>query len=97
MSTLHKENRFKPLIDKYWRTFTTVVVLALGIAVVLVPLALLIPLLIRSADPSNTTEHPLLWLWITMTIVEMGLAAFIIWSMFRTAFGFWQGPMYPGK
>ena len=100
MSSLHKKGRLEPLIDKTWRTFTMVIVLALGISVVLVPLILLIPLLIRALDPSNptyATEHPLLWLWITMTVVEMGLAFFIIWATFRTAFGLWQGPMYPDK
>jgi hypothetical protein len=96
MSALHKKGRLEPLFDKTWRTFTIIVMLALGISVVLVPLILLIPLLIRAADPSNT-EHQLLWLWITMTVVEMGLASFIIWSMFRTAFGLWQGPIYPRK
>jgi hypothetical protein len=64
---------------------------------VLVPLILLIPLLIRAADPNNVTEHPLLWLWITMTVVEMGLAFFIIWAIFRTAFGLWQSTMYAHK
>lgn len=97
MSTLHKKGPLEPLIAKTWRTFTTVVILGLGISVVVVPLVLLIPLLIRAADPNNSVEHGLLWLWITMTIVEMGLAAFIIWGMFRTAFGLWQGPMYPKK
>jgi hypothetical protein len=97
MSTLHKKGPLEPLINKTWRIFTTVVILGLGIAVVVVPLVLLIPLLIRAADPSNAAEHGLLWLWITMTIVEMGLAAFIIWGMLRTAFGFWQGRMYPTK
>jgi|SRR5579883_3325396 hypothetical protein len=97
MSTLHKKGPFEPLINKTWRLFTTLVILGLGIAVVIVPLVLLIPLLIRAADPTNSTEHGLLWLWITMTIIEMGLAAFIIWGMFRTAFGFWQRPMYPTK
>ncbi len=94
MSTQPRKGRLEPLFDKTWRTFTMVVVLALGISVVVVPLILLIPILIGAADPSNT-QHPLLWLWITMTVVEMGLACFIIWTMFRTAFGLWQGPMYP--
>jgi hypothetical protein len=64
---------------------------------VIVPLILLIPLLIRGVNPANTTEHSLLWLWITMTVIEIALAAFIIWSMFRTAFGLWQSLMYPNK
>jgi len=72
-----------------------VVVLGLGIAIVLVPLALLIPLLIKAAQASDPTEHSLLWLWVSMTVIELGLAAFIIWGMFRTAFGLWQEPMYP--
>jgi hypothetical protein len=96
MSTVHKKGPIAPLYDKIWRTFTMVVVLGLGIAVVLVPLALLIPLLIRAADPANS-EHQLLWLWATMTFVEMSLAAFIIWGLFRTAFGLWQGPTYPSR
>jgi hypothetical protein len=81
------------MYDRVWRTFTMIVVLGLGIAVVLVPLALLIPLLVRAADPANT-EHALLWLWATMTLVEMSLAAFIIWGLFRTSLGLWQGPIY---
>jgi hypothetical protein len=93
MSTLHKKGPLEPLISKTWRAFTAVVVLGLGIAVVLVPLALLIPLLIKSANPADP-QHSLIWLWATMTVIEMGLAAFIIWGMFRTAFGFWQGSMY---
>jgi hypothetical protein len=96
MSTAHKKGTIAPLYDKIWRTFTMVVVLGLGTAIVLVPLALLIPLLILAANPANS-QHQLLWLWATMTFVEMSLAAFIIWGLFRTAFGLWQGPMYPSK
>lgn len=97
MSSLHKESPLEPLINKTWRAFTTLVVLGMGAAVVLVPLVLLIPLLIRAVDPGNTTEHSLLWLWVTMTVVEMGLAIFIIWGMFRTAFGLWQRNVYPNR
>lgn len=97
MSSLHKKSRFDPLFDKTWRLFTMIVIVAMGISVVVVPLILLIPLLIRGVNPVNTTEHSLLWLWITMTVIEMALAAFIIWAMFRTAFGFWQNIMYPNK
>lgn len=96
MSSLHKKGRFEPLYDKVWRTFTMVIVLGLGIAIVLVPLALLIPLLVKSVDPTNP-GYGLTWLWATMTFVEMALAAFIIWAMFRTAFGLWQTPTYPKK
>ncbi len=96
MSSLHKKGRFEPVVDKTWRIFTMAVVLGLGIAMVLVPLALLIPLLIASSNPSSP-QHMLVWLWATMTLIEMALAAFIIWGMFRTAFGLWQGPMYPNK
>ena len=100
MSSVQKKSRFEPVIHKTWRTFTLVVVLALGISVVLVPLVLLVPLLIRATDPGNptyATEHQLLWLWITMTVVEMALAFFIIWATFRTALGLWQRSMYPSK
>lgn len=96
MSTLHKRGPLEPLIDKTWRTFTMVVVLGMGIAILLVPLALLIPLLIEAVTPGNPMQ-PLLWLWVSMTVIELGLAIFIIWGMFRTAFGLWQGPTYPGK
>ena len=92
--SLHKKSPLEPVANRTWRAFTTLVILAMGIAVVLVPLVLLIPLLVRGADPNNTTEHSLLWLWITMTVVEMALALFIIWSMFRTAFGLWQNSLY---
>ena len=100
MSSVQKKSRFEPVIHKTWRTFTLIVVLGLGFSVVLVPLILLIPLLIRATDPSNptyATEHQLLWLWITMTVVEMALACFIIWATFRTALGLWQRSMYPNK
>jgi hypothetical protein len=96
MSTVRKKGRLEPMVNKTWRAFTMIVVLGLGISVILVPLILLIPLLIRAVDPT-TTEHPLLWLWITMTVVEMGLASFIIWATFRTAFGIWQSTPYPSK
>jgi hypothetical protein len=92
--SLHKKSPLEPLTNRTWRAFTTIVILAMGVSVVLVPLVLLIPLLVRGADPANTTEHSLLWLWITMTVVEMALALFIIWSMFRTAFGIWQSTVY---
>src|SRR5215469_4057072 len=97
MSTPRARGPLEPLFDKTWRTFTLIVVLGMGISVLVVPLVLLIPLLIRAADPNNATEHPLLWLWITMTVVEMGLAAFIIWTMLRTAFGIWQDSLYPTR
>jgi hypothetical protein len=93
MSSVQKKSQFEPVILKTWRSFTLIVVLGLGISVVLVPLVLLVPLLIRATDPNNptyTTEHQLLWLWITMTVVEMALALFIIWATFRTALGLWQ-------
>ena len=94
MSSSSKKSTLEPLVNRTWRAFTTIVVLGLGASVVLVPLILLIPLLIRAFDPGNTTEHPLLWLWITMAVIEMGLAIFIIWGMFRTAFGLWQSSLY---
>ena len=96
MSSLRKRGPMEPLVDKTWRTFTTIVVLGLGASVVVVPLVLLIPLLVKSFDPSNP-GHGLIWLWASMTFIEMCLAIFIIWGMFRTAFGLWQGPMYPEK
>ena len=96
MSTLHKQGPMKPLVDKTWRTFTAAVVLGLGAAIVVVPLVLLVPLLIKSLDPSNP-GHGLTWLWASMTFIELCLAIFIIWGMFRTAFGLWQGPTYPEK
>ncbi len=96
MSTLHKRGPLEPVVDKTWRLFLMVVVLGMGIAIVLVPLVLLIPLLAEAADPTNIM-HSLLWLWASMTFIEMALAIFIIWGMFRTAFGLWQGPTYPQR
>ena len=93
MSSVRKRGPMEPMVDKTWRTFTMIVVLGLGISVVVVPLVLLIPLLFKSFDPANP-GHDLIWLWATMTVVEMGLAIFIIWTIFRTAFGLWQGPIY---
>jgi hypothetical protein len=96
MSTPRKRGPMEPLVDKTWRTFTAVVVVGLGAAVLVVPLVLLIPLLIKSLDPSNP-GHGLIWLWASMTFIELCLAIFIIWGMFRTAFGLWQGPLYPER
>lgn len=96
MSSLRKRGPMEPLVDNTWRTFTAVVVVGLGAAIIVVPLVLLIPLLIKSLDPSNP-GHGLTWLWATMTFIELCLAIFIIWGMFRTAFGFWQGSMYSEK
>jgi hypothetical protein len=98
MSTLRKKGPLEPLIDKTWRTFTTIVVLGLGASVVVIPLVLLIPLLVESLTPGNImNQNGLLWLWASMTFIELALAVFIIWGMFRAAFGLWQGPMYPKK
>jgi len=98
MSTVRKKSAFEPVVDKTWRTFTAIVVLGLGASVIVVPLILLVPLLVESLTPGTImNQNGLFWLWASMTLIELALAVFIIWGMFRTAFGLWQGPMYPKK
>ncbi|GCE06410.1 hypothetical protein [Dictyobacter aurantiacus] len=59
-----------------WRVLLPVVVIACCAALLIIPLVILIPLLYNSIHAIGTTnvkEAQLVWVWITMIIVELGL------------------------
>ncbi|GAC1386328.1 MAG: hypothetical protein NVS4B7_15570 [Ktedonobacteraceae bacterium] len=63
-----------------WRIILPAFVAVLCLALLAVPLIILIPLLVNSLDP-NAHTHNLTWLWITMIILEVGIAVGIIWGL----------------
>ncbi len=63
-----------------WRFLLPAFVIAGCIALLAVPLLILVPLLIHSLDASSPT-YGLLWLWITMIVLEIAVAALIIWGL----------------
>ena len=72
-----------------WRIIQPVFVVLCALALFVVPLLILIPLLtnsvtaIRSGDPS---EGQLLWIWITMIVLEMAVCVVIARWAFRVFF-----------
>jgi hypothetical protein len=60
-----------------WRIILPAFVILLCLALLAVPLIILIPLFANSLDVTAKT-HGLVWLWITMIILEVAIAAFII-------------------
>lgn len=60
-----------------WRVILPLFVGLLCLALLAVPLMILIPLLANSIDPNSFT-HLLLWLWITMIVIEIAVAAVLI-------------------
>jgi hypothetical protein len=63
-----------------WRWLLPASVILGCIALLAIPLIILVPLLINSLDPTSST-YGLLWLWITMIVVEVAVAALIIWGL----------------
>ena len=63
-----------------WRILLPAFVILGCVALLAVPLLILVPLLINSLDASSHT-YGLAWLWITMTVLEVGVAALIIWGL----------------
>ncbi len=70
-----------------WRIILPTFVVLCCLAILAIPLIILGPLLYGSLNPaaaSNTVAHvPLVWVWIVMTIVEVGLAAVIGYGLLR--------------
>ncbi len=70
-----------------WRILLPTFVVLCCIAILAIPLVILGPLLYNSLDPnakSNTVAHiPLVWVWVVMTIIEVGLAAVIGYGLLR--------------
>lgn len=65
-----------------WRILLPTFVILLCIAILAVPLMILIPLFVNSLDASAQT-HNLTWLWTTMIILEVGIAAIIIYGLLK--------------
>jgi|GEM_PF-808907 len=70
-----------------WRVLLPTFVVLCCIAILAIPLVILGPLLYNSLDPnakSNTVAHvSLVWVWIVMTIIEVGLAVVIGYGLLR--------------
>ena len=62
-----------------WRTIVPILVIALCLVLVALPLIILVPLLYGSLSaPTGSVHNQLLWLWIPMILLELGIAAVII-------------------
>lgn len=67
-----------------WRVLIPLLVIALCLLLVAVPLIILIPLLYNSLTaPGNSPLSQLVWLWITMIVLEMGIVALVIWGLYK--------------
>ncbi len=69
-----------------WRFILPAFVAVLCLGLLAVPLIILIPLLSTSLDASaaaNKENISLTWLWITMIVIEVGLAVVVIWGLLR--------------
>lgn len=73
----------------WWRVLLPLVVLGGSLALIAIPLIFLIPLLIKSFDPSypaNSQGTPLTWLWIVMILLIVSLDAVIIRGLIKIFF-----------
>ncbi|GAC1626864.1 MAG: hypothetical protein NVS4B11_23780 [Ktedonobacteraceae bacterium] len=70
-----------------WRILLPTFVVLCCLAILAIPLIILVPLLYGSLNPraaSNMVAHvPLVWVWIVMTIIEVGLAVVIGYGLLR--------------
>ncbi|MEO8953615.1 MAG: hypothetical protein ACR2H5_04600 [Ktedonobacteraceae bacterium] len=60
-----------------WRFLLPAFVIVLCALVLAIPLIILIPLFVTSLDVTAYT-HNLVWLWVTMIVIEVAVAIFII-------------------
>lgn len=65
-----------------WRVLLPGFVVLCCLALLAVPLLILIPLLSDSIDASAPT-HGLIWLWISMIVIEIVVAVVIIWGLIK--------------
>lgn len=65
-----------------WRVLLPGFVALCCLALLAVPLLILIPLLSDSIDASSAT-HSLIWLWISMIVIEVVIAIGIIWGLVK--------------
>ncbi len=73
----------------WWRILLPLVVLGGSVALLVIPLIFLIPLLVKSFDPTyaaNVQHTPLTWLWIVMILLVVGLDAIIIRGLLKVFF-----------
>ena len=70
-----------------WRILLPAFVVLCCLAILAIPLIILVPLLYNSLDPraaSNSVAHvQLVWVWIVMAIIEVGLAVVIGYGLLR--------------
>jgi ABC-type sulfate transport system permease subunit len=67
-----------------WRIILPVLIIIFCLTLLAVPLLILIPLLsnsISAIGTANTGEASLLWVWITMIVLEIFVALVIIWGL----------------
>lgn len=67
-----------------WRIILPALIIIFCLALLAVPLLILIPLLsnsISAIGTANTSEANLLWVWITMIVLEVFVAIVIIWGL----------------
>ena len=70
-----------------WRVLLPAVVIICCIALFVIPLVILIPLLYNSISAlktGHTQESQLIWVWITMIVIEMGVFALIARGILKT-------------
>jgi len=65
-----------------WRYILPAFVILLCLAILAVLLLILIPLFVNSLDVTSHT-HNLTWLWLTMIVLEVGIAALIIYGLLK--------------
>jgi hypothetical protein len=70
----------------WWRIVLPVLVVIFCIALLAIPLAFLIPLLVQSLNPAASTGASgaqLTWVWIVMIVLEVAIAAIIIRGLIK--------------
>jgi hypothetical protein len=73
----------------WWRVFLPLVVLGGSLALIAIPLIFLVPLFIKSFDPTypaNQQGTPLTWLWAVMILLIIGLDVIIIRGLIKAFF-----------
>lgn len=76
-----------------WRILLPAVVVICCVSLFVIPLIILIPLLFNSITTTNAKEAQLIWVWITMIVIEMSLFVLIargILKIFLTQAGNYQ-------
>lgn len=80
-----------------WRVLLPAFVIVCCLALLAIPLIILVPLLAASLDPhsaSNLAGVSLVWVWITLIVVALGIAAVVIrglYKIFLTQAGNYKG------